>query len=368
MNRWFNRSRRFALHVALTVGAVTPTPADVPFGIALIDDANDRVLRLDANNAALAGALVPASPELLASPVDIELGFPLTVDGATYSDVILVSDRRNRRVSAFKADSGVFLRHLITNVDARGLTFALNGDLLVACGKDGVRAYDPTGQFRATRVRSDAVDGPNDASDVLVRPAAGTEPADLLVADVTLDVIWRFDSAGARLGAFARLPDFRHVQQLVQRGNRNVLAVDPFADAVFEFDSGGQLLRTYPHARPRGAAELRNGHLLIASADGVFEHAADGTVVAQHLPAEPDVAPRHLRALRCRPGAVRGDTNGDGLVNTFDIDSFVLALTDADAYTRAHPTVERACVADVNADGLVNTLDIDPFVALLSGL
>lgn len=360
---------RFMRHAAAFIAgaAAIAAPADIPLGIALVDDANDRVLRLDASSGALAGALVPASPGLLASPVDLELGLPLTVDGATYFDVILVSDRGNRRVSAFKADSGVFVRHLITNIDARGLTFALDGDLLVAAGKDGVRAYGPTGQFRATRIRPDAVDGPNESADVLVRPAVGTEPADLLVADGTLDAIWRFDSAGARLGVFARRPEFRHVQQLVQRGNRNVLAVDPFANAVFELDLAGELLRTYPHMRPRGVAELSTGHLVIAAADGVFEYAADGTVVAQHLAGEPDIAPRHFRPLRCRPGAVRGDTNGDGAVNTFDIDSFVLALTDADAYKRAHPTVERACVADVNSDGQVNTLDIDPFVALLSG-
>jgi len=35
---------------------------------------------------------------------------------------------------------------------------------------------------------------------------------------------------------------------------------------------------------------------------------------------------------------VRGDLNCDGAVNNFDIDPFVLALTDATAYAAAWPT------------------------------
>jgi hypothetical protein len=62
----------------------------------------------------------------------------------------------------------------------------------------------------------------------------------------------------------------------------------------------------------------------------------------------------------------RGDMNCDGAVNTFDIDPFVLALTDPAAYEMWYGE----CVlmyADINADGAVNTFDIDPFVILLTG-
>ncbi|MBL8879136.1 MAG: hypothetical protein JNG88_08455 [Phycisphaerales bacterium] len=61
-----------------------------------------------------------------------------------------------------------------------------------------------------------------------------------------------------------------------------------------------------------------------------------------------------------------GDLNCDGNVNNFDIDPFVLALTDPDAYGAAFPGCD-VSNADVNGDGIVNNFDIDPFVLLLTG-
>ncbi len=61
-----------------------------------------------------------------------------------------------------------------------------------------------------------------------------------------------------------------------------------------------------------------------------------------------------------------GDTNNDGIVNTLDIDPFVLLLTDPAGYTAAFPGVDPLAVGDINLDDVVNTLDIDPFVALLT--
>jgi hypothetical protein len=61
-----------------------------------------------------------------------------------------------------------------------------------------------------------------------------------------------------------------------------------------------------------------------------------------------------------------GDLNCDGAIDAFDIDPFVLALTDPVAYATAYP----ACylnLADCNGDGKVDAFDIDPFVALLTG-
>ncbi len=66
------------------------------------------------------------------------------------------------------------------------------------------------------------------------------------------------------------------------------------------------------------------------------------------------------------PGPVPGDVNCDGAINAFDIDPFVLALTDPDGYAAAYLD----CTlynADVNLDGEVNAFDIDPFVELLTG-
>jgi hypothetical protein len=61
-----------------------------------------------------------------------------------------------------------------------------------------------------------------------------------------------------------------------------------------------------------------------------------------------------------------GDLNCDGLVNSFDIDPFVLALTDPAGYATAQPGCNRM-LADTNHDGVVNSFDIDPFVLLLTG-
>jgi hypothetical protein len=61
-----------------------------------------------------------------------------------------------------------------------------------------------------------------------------------------------------------------------------------------------------------------------------------------------------------------GDVNCDGQLNGYDIDPFVLALTDPDAYAEDNPYCDRM-LADTNGDGLVNGYDIDPFVGLLVG-
>jgi hypothetical protein len=66
------------------------------------------------------------------------------------------------------------------------------------------------------------------------------------------------------------------------------------------------------------------------------------------------------------PGYLLGDLNCDGLVNAFDIDPFVLALTDPVAYAAQFPECSYL-LADINGDGMVNAFDIDPFVQLLTG-
>ena len=60
-----------------------------------------------------------------------------------------------------------------------------------------------------------------------------------------------------------------------------------------------------------------------------------------------------------------GDLNCDGQVDYFDIDPFVLAVTNPSAYDLAYPDCDRS-LADCNDDGTVNNFDIDPFVDLLT--
>jgi hypothetical protein len=76
----------------------------------------------------------------------------------------------------------------------------------------------------------------------------------------------------------------------------------------------------------------------------------------------------HLTAnmVLCPLELAPGDLNCDSTVNAFDIDPFVLALTDPAGYAAAWPDCDYR-LADCNADGYVNAFDIDPFVALLLG-
>jgi probable HAF family extracellular repeat protein len=71
------------------------------------------------------------------------------------------------------------------------------------------------------------------------------------------------------------------------------------------------------------------------------------------------------RAFLMSPGLL-GDLNCDGFVNAFDIDPFVLALTNPSGYASAYPNCD-IMRADANGDGAVNAFDIDPFVVLLIG-
>ncbi|MCG3125362.1 MAG: hypothetical protein CHACPFDD_00180 [Phycisphaerae bacterium] len=61
-----------------------------------------------------------------------------------------------------------------------------------------------------------------------------------------------------------------------------------------------------------------------------------------------------------------GDMNCDGSVNGFDVDGFVLALSDPAGYATQYPDCD-IDNGDVNADGSVNGFDVDGFVALLGG-
>jgi hypothetical protein len=61
-----------------------------------------------------------------------------------------------------------------------------------------------------------------------------------------------------------------------------------------------------------------------------------------------------------------GDVNCDGAINNFDINAFVLALTDPGAYALAYPNCWIG-LADCDNNGTVNNFDINAFVALLTG-
>lgn len=61
---------------------------------------------------------------------------------------------------------------------------------------------------------------------------------------------------------------------------------------------------------------------------------------------------------------VRGDLNCDGQLNVFDVDPFVLALTNADAYAKAFPYCP-PLVGDMDGSGVLDHSDVEIFVAAL---
>ncbi|MBL8880738.1 MAG: hypothetical protein JNG88_16615 [Phycisphaerales bacterium] len=73
------------------------------------------------------------------------------------------------------------------------------------------------------------------------------------------------------------------------------------------------------------------------------------------------IGPEHELDWDTAAPLIRGDTNCDGLVNSFDIDPFVLALFDVAEYAVRYQDCD-INRADVNGDGHVNNFDIDPFL------
>ena len=79
---------------------------------------------------------------------------------------------------------------------------------------------------------------------------------------------------------------------------------------------------------------------------------------------------QHLYDVECVPescgGQVLADSNCDAVVNAFDIDPFVLALTDPATWEATY-ACGLLCVNDINGDGAVDAFDIDGFVECLVG-
>ena len=75
-----------------------------------------------------------------------------------------------------------------------------------------------------------------------------------------------------------------------------------------------------------------------------------------------------VEAVTCSQPYPLGDMNCDGIVNNFDIDPFVLAITGAPPYTEYYDLYPGCnhMLGDCNEDGTLNNFDIDPFVDLLT--
>ena len=65
-------------------------------------------------------------------------------------------------------------------------------------------------------------------------------------------------------------------------------------------------------------------------------------------------------------GTALGDANCDGSVDNFDIDAFVLALTQPGVWQTTY-SCDFLCANDCDDDGSVTNFDIDPFVDIIAG-
>ena len=88
-------------------------------------------------------------------------------------------------------------------------------------------------------------------------------------------------------------------------------------------------------------------------------------VVETDVDGDGDYEPLTSLGLRGIP-FVLGDLNCDGEVDFFDIEPFVMAITDPAGYAAAYPNCS-ILLADINQDGAVNFFDIEAFVELLVG-
>ena len=138
-------------------------------------------------------------------------------------------------------------------------------------------------------------------------------------------------------------------------------------------DNGAWSGSAYVFKEPAGGWENMTETVKLTASDGAVEDyfgvsvsiSADTAVVG--APYDDDNGEDSGSAYVFDVGGYEtGDLNCDGVLNAFDIDPFVLALTDPAGYAAAWPDCDRM-LADCNGDGEVNAFDIDPFVELLTG-
>ena len=122
-------------------------------------------------------------------------------------------------------------------------------------------------------------------------------------------------------------------------------------------DSSDQIIQdfTYDDAAPWPVVADGNGSSLeVIDLNGNYSDATNWRASAT-LGGTPGVADL----------VVRGDLNGDGVVNNFDISAFALALLDRPAYTATYPGLDPNAWGDFTGDGVLNNFDISGFAAIL---
>ncbi len=126
-----------------------------------------------------------------------------------------------------------------------------------------------------------------------------------------------------------------------------------------------------------GSQIVLSGSFPAPSAGGVYTYSlenglANVLTIMSPPPAPPAFWPVVQAVVAYSPasisftvGLMRGDLNCDGAVDAFDIDPFVLALSDPAGYATQYPACS-VLAGDINCDGVLNVFDIDPFVECLT--
>jgi hypothetical protein len=178
-------------------------------------------------------------------------------------------------------------------------------------------------------------------------------PAELSLRDLKNDAdVAIFDAQRATGGE-------RYQATRVRIGYVSVVGGDPWgsdADIVVADATGRTFTLALGHSASLDAVEPPSGYFDVIGIVNQSSASGQGGYYLVVLNAADIIAPPFGPA----------DVNCDGLVNVFDIDPFVLALTDLDAYLAAYPHCDPA-TADLNVDNAVNVFDIDPFVVALTG-
>jgi len=132
---------------------------------------------------------------------------------------------------------------------------------------------------------------------------------------------------------------------------------------------GNEGLRLGNYSTPGGAPNTKDTveNVFIknpAAGKWVVEVRGDEITKDTHVET-PELDADYALVIRGITPGMKGDLNCDGVVNNFDIDPFVLALTDPAGYKAKYPNCD-IMNGDCNGDGVVDNFDIDPFVKLLT--
>lgn len=137
-----------------------------------------------------------------------------------------------------------------------------------------------------------------------------------------------------------------------------LLAVLSFTSSMASAQSGGNFDQSWHTVDGGGRTFSTGGNFEVGSTAGQYD--ASGRLTGGSFEVIGGFWPGGLP-----DESLPADMNCDGLINSFDIDGFVLALSNPAAYAATYPDCN-INNADVNGDGLVNSFDIDPFVVCLA--